>query len=134
MIGTLNYLELLQAFIPRPITTEEEYDETVKEMNRLIDKDDLTADEQEFLTLLGTLVMAYENEYYPDKDFELHGVELVKGLLELQDLKQQDLVPIFKTKSIVSAVLNGKRPLTVDHIDGLARFFNLPHELFFARR
>jgi hypothetical protein len=42
-----------------------------------------------------------------------------------------DLVPIFKTRSIVSAVLAGKRQLTVEHINRLAAFFNLPHELFF---
>jgi len=42
-------------------------------------------------------------------------------------------VPIFKTKSIVSAVLNGKRQLTTEHIDKLAAFFRLPHGLFFEQ-
>ncbi len=66
-----------------------------------------------------------------DEEFELRGIELVTGLVELHELKQKDLPPIFKTRSIVSAVLNGKRPLTVKHIDKLAKQFNLPHELFF---
>jgi len=52
-------------------------------------------------------------------------------LLALHNLKQRDLLPIFKTKSIVSAVLNGKRQLTVAQINGLAAFFNVPHALFF---
>ncbi len=129
--GTLNYQELLQTFVPRPITTEVEYDEAVVQINILIDKGDLTPDEQDFLTLLGTLITAYEDVHYPDEEFELRGIDLVKGLMELHELKQKDLVPIFKTKSIVSAVLNGKRPLTVEHIDKLAKRFNLPHELFF---
>ena len=30
-------------------------------------------------------------------------------------LQQKDLVPIFKTESIVSAILNGKRKFTVEH-------------------
>ena len=59
------------------------------------------------------------------------GIELLKGLMELHGLKQLDLVPIFKTKSIVSAVLNGKRQLTVEHINKLAGFFKVSHELFF---
>lgn len=131
MTGTLSYQELLQLFVPRPIVTEAEYEATVAEMNALIDKGELTPDEQDFLTLLGTLVSAYEDEHYPDEGFELRGIELVKGLMELHDLKQKDLTPIFKTKSIVSEVLNGKRPLTIEHVNRLAAFFHLPHELFF---
>lgn len=129
--GTLSYPELLQTYVPRPITSEAEYEATIAQMDALVDGSDLTSDEQDFLTLLGTLVSAYEEEVYPDEMFELRGIALVRGLMELHDLKQKDLVPIFKTKSIVSAVLNGKRPLTVEHIDKLAKRFNLPHDLFF---
>jgi HTH-type transcriptional regulator/antitoxin HigA len=68
-----------------------------------------------------------EDEYY----YELHVMELIEGLIEVDALKQKDLVPIFKTKSIVSAVLNGKRQLTTDHINKLSAFFHVPHGLFF---
>jgi len=131
MIGMLSYPDLLQTFLPRPITTEKQYEATVAQMNALVDKGDLTPDEQDFLTLLGTLTLAYEEVHYPDGDFELHGIELVKTLMSEQGLKQKDLEPIFKTKSIVSDVLNGKRKLTVEHIQKLASFFNLPHDVFF---
>lgn len=131
MTGTLSYQELLQLFVPRPIVTEAEYEATVAEMNALIDKGELTPDEQDFLTLLGTLVSAYEDAHFPDEEFELRGIELVRGLMELHDLKQKDLTPVFKTKSITSEVLNGKRPLTAEHINRLAAYFRLPHELFF---
>lgn len=104
---------------------------TVDMMNRLIDKGELTSDEQEYLTLLGTLVMAYEDEHYPDEEFELRGVALIKALMEEDGLRQSDLLQIFKTRPIASAVLGGKRRLTVDHIDALAAYFQLPHELFF---
>lgn len=107
---------------------------TIASINQLIDKGDLTPDEQDYLTLLGTLVAAYEDEHYPDETFELRGVALVKALLQEEQLQQNDLLPIFKTKSIASAVLNGKRRLTVEHIDGLAAYFHLPHELFFEMK
>lgn len=129
--GTLSYPDLLQTYEPRPITTEAQYDATVAQLNAMIDKEELTPDEQDFLTLLGTLLAAYEAEQYPDEVFELRGIELVKALMAEADLKQKDLVPIFKTKSIVSAVLNGKRKLTVEHINRLATFFKMPHEAFF---
>ncbi len=129
--GTLSYPDLLQAYAPRPITTEARYDATVVQLNTMVDKGDLTLDEQDFLTLLGTLLAAYEEEQYPDEAFELRDVKLVKALMAEAGLKQKDLVPIFKTKSIASAVLNGKRKLTVEHINRLATFFNMPHEAFF---
>ena len=122
-LGTVSYPELLQKYQPRPIVAEVQYDQAVSQMNTLIDKGDLTVDEQDLLTLLGTLVAAYEAKYYPDEMFDYRGVELIKALMADMSLKQKDLLPIFKTKSIVSAVLNGKRQLTVAHIDKLAAFF-----------
>ena len=131
MIGTLNYPDLLELFQPRPIVTEAQYDATVAQINHLIDKGDLTADEQDLLTLLGTLTAVYEDKYYPDELFELRGIALIKSLMAESGLKQKDLTAIFKTESITSAILNGKRRLTVEHIGRLAAFFNLSHEMFF---
>jgi HTH-type transcriptional regulator / antitoxin HigA len=76
----------------------------------------------------------YEQRTEQQGDYRLQGVALIRGLLELHGLKQQELTPIFKTKSITSAVLNGKRRLMVEQIDGLAHFFGLPHSLFFEVR
>ncbi len=129
--GMLDYPTLLQTYQPRPITTEEQYDLMVSQLNELIDIANPTAEEEDMLHLLGTLIADYETREYPDEEFELKGIALIKELMDQQELKQKDLVPIFKTKSIVSAVLSGKRKLTVEHIDQLAGFFNLPHVSFF---
>ncbi|MCP4425005.1 MAG: hypothetical protein GY803_10965 [Chloroflexi bacterium] len=72
--GTYSYSDLLQTFPPRPIATEEEYDTRVAQMNKLIDKDNLTLDEQDLLTLLRTLIAAYEDKQYPDELLELRGM------------------------------------------------------------
>jgi HTH-type transcriptional regulator/antitoxin HigA len=131
--GTVNptYKELLNEFVPRPIKSTADYLEIQDEVDRLLDKGDLSPDEQDYLDLLGALIMDYEERTEDEADYELRGVELIKGLMELHDLKQKDLVPIFKTKSIVSAVLNGKRQLTIEHINKLSAFFHVPHGLFF---
>jgi HTH-type transcriptional regulator/antitoxin HigA len=129
--GSPNYPDLLQTYLPRPITSEAQYDQVVSQINNLIDKEELSSEEQEMLNLLGTLLTVYENEHYPDEHFTHRGIALVRALMDENELKQTDLLPIFKTKSIVSAVLNGKRRLTVEHINRLAAFFSLPHELFF---
>jgi HTH-type transcriptional regulator/antitoxin HigA len=131
--GTVSeaYRNLMVDFLPRPIRDKGDYHITQREIDRLLDKEALSLAEETYLDLLGTLIMEYESNTEDRADYELHGVALIKGLLDLHDLKQKDLEPVFKTRSIVSAVLNGKRPLTADHINKLAAFFNLPHGLFF---
>lgn len=126
-----DYGNLIAKFPPRVIYNENEYITVQAQVDHLVDRLDLTPAEEEYLDLLGTLIWEYEQRSEPSADYELRGIALLRGLIELHDLKQQDLVPIFKTKSIVSAVLNGKRQLTTEHINQLAAFFHLPHGLFF---
>jgi HTH-type transcriptional regulator/antitoxin HigA len=62
---------------------------------------------------------------------KLHGVELVRELLDENHLPQRALVEIFATDSIVSEVLSGKRELQRKHIEGLASYFNVSPAAFF---
>lgn len=124
-----SYGELLQLFPPRPINSEAQYQVTQQMIDSLLGKSSLTSDEEEYLDLLGTLVYVYEEEH--EVMPELRGVELIKACLSERELRQKDLIPIFKTESIVSAVLNGRRKLTAEHIHKLAAFFHLPADLFF---
>lgn len=123
------YIELLQAFPPRPIKSEEEMLATQEVVDSLIDRAPLTPDESDYLNVLGTLVYEYEQTLEPISD--ISGVELLKVLMAEQDLLQKDLIPIFKTESIVSAVLNGHRELTKRHIQELAEFFYVSPAVFF---
>jgi HTH-type transcriptional regulator / antitoxin HigA len=126
------YIELLTSFPPRPITSEEELLATQKVIDSLIDKGELTQDEQDYLNVLGTLVYEYEEKHYPIPD--ISGVELLKALLFEFGLRQKDLVSIFKTESIVSEVLSGQRNLTVNHISQLAEFFHISPAAFFESK
>jgi HTH-type transcriptional regulator / antitoxin HigA len=62
---------------------------------------------------------------------DIHGVELLKVLLIDRDLRQKDLMPVFKTESVVSSVLSDQRKLTANHIQKLAEFFHLSPAIFF---
>lgn len=126
-----NYSQLLLTFLPRTIKGEADYIAVQKEIDRLIDQDDLSPAEQDYLDLLGTLLWEYEARTEPKAHYELRGIDLVKGLMELHGLKQKDLLPIFKTKSISSAILSGQRKLTAEHINRLAAFFHISHAWFF---
>lgn len=124
------YVELLIQFPPRSIESEADLIATQIVIDRLLDAKILISEEKDYLNLLGMLVYEYEEKYVKIPD--LHGVELLKALIEELDLKQKDLVPIFKTESIVSAVLNGQRQFTVGHIEKLAAFFHVSPAVFFS--
>ena len=79
-----SYQELLQSFPPRLIISEEQFWATQEVIDALIDKGDLTPDEQEFLNLLGTLVYLYEEDSV--RIPELRGVPLIKALLSERNL------------------------------------------------
>ncbi|WP_026734326.1 helix-turn-helix domain-containing protein [Fischerella sp. PCC 9605] len=126
-----SYIELLQKFPPRPIKSEAELLAVQEVIDALLDSGEITSDKQDYLNLLGILVHEYEEKYIQIPD--LNGVELLKALIDELDLKQKDLVPVFKTESIVSAILNGRRKLTVEHIEKLAEFFNVSPSVFFSQ-
>lgn len=130
---TKQYLELLYQFPPRPIVTDADLKATQEIINQLIDKPQLTQDEEDYLDVLGTLVYDYEQKQenlIPD----IYGVDLLKVLIEEHELRQKDLVPIFKTESIVSDILKGKRQFTNRHIQELAEFFHVSPSVFFPHK
>ena len=96
----------------------------------LIDQPTLSEEEDDFLSLLGDLLLAWEGDRY---DLPAPTPQaMVQALLEANGRTQQDLVgPVFATKSVASEVLRGKRRLTYDHVERLARYFRVTPSLFF---
>ncbi|VXD24350.1 conserved hypothetical protein [Planktothrix serta PCC 8927] len=129
MLISNDYIKLLTSFPPRPITSEEELELTQTRIDQLLDQGKLSQDEKDYLNVLGALVYEYEQQQEPIPD--IYGVELLKSLIEDNGLRQKDLVSIFKTESIVSDILNGKRELTKRHIEELAQFFHVSPAVFF---
>ena len=126
---TMTYRELLTHFEPRPIESDEQYWAVQEIIDALLAKPTLSVDEQTYLHLLSMLLEAYDEQQ--ETISELVGIELLRALIDEGGLKQRDLLSIFKHESILSDILNGRRKLTVTHIDKLATFFGLPHRLFF---
>ena len=82
----------------------------------------------EYAETLTVLIEHYESENFSIKDAD--GVEMLKFLMTQNDLKQKDLVGIVGTKSSVSEILNGKRPLNLQHLRALANKFNVKPATF----
>jgi HTH-type transcriptional regulator / antitoxin HigA len=124
------YIELLNEFPPRPIRSASDAIAVQRVVDALLDADRLSPEQQEYLNLLGIVISEYEDKTVEISD--IYGIELLNVLIEEWGLKQKELVPIFKTESIVSAVLNGHRQLTVEHIQKLAAFFHVSPAVFFS--
>jgi len=126
-----SYIELLQKFPPRPIKSETDLIEVQEVIDSLLDLREITLEERDYINLLGILVHEYEEKYILIPD--LSGVELLKALIDEFGLKQKDLVPIFKTESIMSSILNGQCKFTLEHIEKLSDFFHVSPSTFFSR-
>lgn len=126
------YQQLLRDFPPRPITNDEDLSVVRERILSLVDQDNLTNEHYEYISVLDLLVLDYEQRRYPVQD--MYGVNLIKALISERDMKQKDLVPVFKTESIVSAVLSGQRKLTAEHIYKLAEMFHISTDVFYPSR
>jgi HTH-type transcriptional regulator / antitoxin HigA len=114
-----------------PIHSEAQLAQVQAKIDTLIDKGELTSDENDYLDVLGTLVYEYEQTLEPLLD--IYGVELLKVFIEERELKQKDLLPIFRTESIISDVLHGRKEFTSRHIQELAEFFHVSRDTFFPQ-
>ena len=124
------YAELLAQTLPRVIHSEEENEHFLKLLLDLEHRsDEWTPAESKLAELLTLLIEEFE-----EKNYQLKAASPIDVLVELMDvnnLKQKDLVGIFATESVVSEILSGKRSLTVDHITRLSERFHVSPAVFF---
>lgn len=130
LADTLIYREPLVQEEPHPIRAAEDAAQVQKRIGELIEQGDPSEAEQEYVALLGALMIGWEEGRHEMP--ELTVPEILRALLEDNGLRQADLVgTVFSTKGIVSEVLSGKRSVTYDHVVKLADFFHLSPAVFF---
>ena len=129
VIDNKKYARVLAKVLPRVITTDEEHERMLAEVEKLMDKgEDRTAEEDAALELMVCLIQDYEAEHHPLPDPTPH--EMLLYLMEQRSLKQADLLPIFKSRGYVSDVVNAKRGISKAHAKQLAEFFKVSANLF----
>jgi len=122
------YLELIVNFPPRPIANQAEYEATLAQINKILERSNLTEDDRAYLKILGLTIYDYEEKH--EQLPILSGVELIHALLEESNLTLQDLVPVLGNESLVQAIIKGEQPLNSEYIDKLSSFFGIPGDLF----
>ena len=110
----------------RPIRNENDYDEGLAEIDRLMGVDPGTP-ESDRLEVLVTLVERYESEHWaiaaPDP------ISAINHVMEARGLRQRDLAELIGSQSHASEVLRRRRPLSLAMIRMLATEWGLPADV-----
>jgi HTH-type transcriptional regulator/antitoxin HigA len=129
VIDNKKYARVLAKVLPRVITTDQEHERMLAEVEKLMDKGGhRSAEEDAALDLMVRLIKDYEEEHHPLPDPSPH--EMLVYLMKQRGLKQADLLPIFKSRGYVSDVINAKRAISKAHARQLAEFFKVSANLF----
>ena len=123
------YGKLLSRTRPRVIKTEVENERALAELEALDTLGrPLTREEEALAELLTVLVRQFEESRYPLGHAD--PLDALRDFMEVRQLRQRDLIPIFGASSVVSDVLNSKRSISKNHARKLAKFFHVPVSLF----
>jgi HTH-type transcriptional regulator/antitoxin HigA len=123
------YGKLLSQAKPRVIRTKAENARALAELEALDALGrPLKREEEALADLLTVLIQQYEEASY------LLGhaspLDALRDFMEVRNLRQPDLVPIFGASSVASDVLNGKSAISKTHARKLAEFFHVLVSLF----
>ena len=125
----IEYASLLRRTAPAVIHSEKENERCISMLEALDRKGDkLTAAERRLAELLTVLIEDFEEKAYALKP--ARPIEVLRELMQANQLRQKDLLDVFGTPSIISEVLREKRGLTVEHIRKLSRRFHVSPEVF----
>ncbi len=109
------------------IKTESEHKKALKRAMEIFHAEPNTPEDDE-LGLLVLLIKDYEDRTI--KMPELDALEVIKMKMKEQGIKNKDLEPIIGSKGHVSAVLSGKREITLKMAQKLKDFFSIPADVF----
>jgi HTH-type transcriptional regulator / antitoxin HigA len=121
----------LEVGSPAPIVYTSQHENYLGVLGTLAGKAHRTREEEKYAEVLTILIDAYEEEHHfiPDAS----PVEVLRTLMDANDLRQKDLIEVFGSKSVVSEVLHGYRELNKVHIEKLSRRFHVSPAVFFPR-
>jgi HTH-type transcriptional regulator/antitoxin HigA len=107
------------------INSELDYKAALSEIEKLIDLPAHAGTaEADRLNLLTLLVQDYEQKHIESRTPD--PIEAIKFRMEQMNLAPRDLVPLFGSRSRVSEVLSGKRPLSLAMIRALHKGLGIP--------
>ena len=109
------------------LKTDEDYNKASMRLMEIFHAEPNSAESDE-LDLLMVLVKDYDDKHYELP--ELDALEVIKYKMQEMGIKAKDLEPIIGSKGHVSAILSGKREITLKMAQKLKNYFSIPAEVF----
>jgi HTH-type transcriptional regulator / antitoxin HigA len=123
------YLALLREFAPRPIRDEHEHKRAIAVVNDLLDRHAVSADEEDYLDVLGLLIADYEDSIYERREFT--PVDRLRHLMEEHSLTQAALARRAGVAvTTLSDILDGKRQISPKVRAKFAECFGVSNSFF----
>lgn len=116
----------------KPIRNDQDYEEALVLLEALIAKDpEPESEDGDKLSILSTLVEDYEASRYPET--LPSPIDAIKFRMEQAGLNPVDLIPYIGSRSKVSEVLAGKRPLSLEMIRALDAGLGIPAKVLIQK-
>jgi HTH-type transcriptional regulator/antitoxin HigA len=109
------------------LKTEEDYNKASMRLMEIFHAEPNTPENDE-LDLLIVLIKDYDDKNYQLP--ELNALEVIRYKMQERGMKAKDLEPIIGSKGHVSAVLSGKREITLKMAQKLKEYFSIPADVF----
>lgn len=124
------YATLLTRALPVVVTSEDEYDQMMLEIKRLLRKGaaHLSPEEERLLDLLSTLAEDWEELHHPMPTAAGH--RILQHYMKVRGVKATALQPIFGSRAATSAAVNGKRAITAEQATLLGQLFGVAPAVF----
>jgi HTH-type transcriptional regulator/antitoxin HigA len=126
------YLALIQHFPLIHIKNDAQHKLASAMLDNLVEhslEGELEEGEQAYYLALIDLLAAYENDKFLPEE-KLSPIQMVKYLMDANQLKQSDLVVEFGSRSLVSEFMSGNRSLSLAQIKKLSGRFCVSPEAF----
>jgi len=124
------FADLVRLYPPQAIHDEVGYANTQEMIDRLTSLAKLTAGQSEYLETLTILFEAYENEHERIDTSGLSPREMLRFLLDSNEMTGSDLGRLLGNRELGPKLLNGSRQLSKTHIRVLADRFKIDAGLF----
>jgi HTH-type transcriptional regulator/antitoxin HigA len=109
------------------LKTEEDYNKASLLLMEIFHVEPNTPEFDE-MDLLSILIKDYDDRHYSMP--KLDALEVIKIKMQEMGMKNKDLEPIIGSKGHVSAILSGKREITLKMAQKLKNYFGIPAEAF----
>ena len=109
------YLKLVRTFPLRPIRSDDSLDRAIAVINSLLDRDDLSPAEADYLDVLSDLVERYETEEHPMED--VSDADMLQHLIEAKGVTQAEVARLRRDRRFyhLRSVVRQTRPQSDTH-------------------